>query len=149
MEMETDMNIMVAYDGSVEARDALKLAQKHLESFGGKIKVVKSVTRKHPLDHSVIQAAEEELEQEVRNQLSRNNTVYETHLVVSSDSAGRNIVWFAEIHEVDEIIIGARKRSKLGKLLLGSTAQYVILQAPCPVVTIKYILGRRPKAGTS
>ena len=135
--MVTNMNIMVAYDGSVEAKDALKLAQKHLESFGGKIKVVKSVTRKHPLDHRVIRAAEEELEQEIRDQLNGNTTVHDTHLVVSSHSAARNIVWFAEIHEVDEIIIGARKRSKLGKLLLGSTTQYVILQAPCPVVTIK------------
>ena len=131
------MNIMVAYDGSVEAKDALKLAQKHLASFGGKIAVVKSVTRKQPLDHSMIQAAEEELEREIRNQLNGNKTSYSTHLVVSSNSTGKNIIWFAEIGEVDEIIIGARKRSKVGKLLLGSTAQYVILHAPCPVISIK------------
>jgi len=131
------MNIMVAYDGSAAAKDALKLAQKHLASFGGKIEVVKSVTRKQPLDHSMIQAAEEELEREIRNQLNGNKTAYETHLVVSSNSTGKNIIWFAEIGDVDEIIIGARKRSKVGKLLLGSTAQYVILNAPCPVISIK------------
>lgn len=128
---------MVAYDGSAAAKDALKLAQKHLASFGGKIEVVKSVTRKQPLDHSMIQAAEEELEREIRNQLNGNKTAYETHLVVSSNSTGKNIIWFAEIGDVDEIIIGARKRSKVGKLLLGSTAQYVILNAPCPVISIK------------
>jgi nucleotide-binding universal stress UspA family protein len=135
--MEDNMKIMVAYDGSVEAKDALKLAQKHLSSFGGIIEVVKSVTRKQPLDHRVIQAAEEELEREIRNQLNGDKTSYETHLVVSSDSTGDNIIWFAEIEEVDEIIIVARKRSKVGKLLLGSTAQHVILNAPCPVVAIK------------
>ena len=70
------MNIMVAYDGSAEAKDALKLAQKRLKSFGGKIKVVKSVTRNHPLDHNVIQAAEEELEREIRNQLNGFKTSY-------------------------------------------------------------------------
>jgi len=131
------MNILVGYDGSNEAKDALKLAQKHAKSFGGKIMVVKSVTRNHPLDHSLIQAAEEELEREVRNQLNGGKTGYETSLVVSSRSTGKNIIWFAELEKIDEIILGARKRSKVGKLLLGSTAQYVIINAPCPVVTIK------------
>jgi nucleotide-binding universal stress UspA family protein len=39
--------------------------------------------------------------------------------------------------KVDEIYVGARKRSKAGKFLLGSTTQYVVLHAPCPVVTVK------------
>lgn len=130
------MNIMVAYDGSNEAKDALKLAQQHLNSFGGKIEVVKSVTRRQPLDHNMIQLAEEELEREISKQLNGDKTSYETHLVVSSDSTGKNIIWFAETAKVDEIIIGARKRSKVSKLIMGSTAQHVILNAPCPVVSI-------------
>ena len=35
-------------------KDALKLAQNHAKAFGGKIMVVKSVTRKRPLDLSEI-----------------------------------------------------------------------------------------------
>jgi nucleotide-binding universal stress UspA family protein len=38
---------------------------------------------------------------------------------------------------MEEIIIGVRRRSKVGKLLFGSTAQYVILKAPCPVVSVR------------
>jgi len=34
-------------------------------------------------------------------------------------------------------VVGVRRRSKVGKLLIGSTAQHVILNAPCPVVSIK------------
>ena len=131
------MNILVGYDGSNEAKNALKLAQKHAKAFGAKIAVVKSVTRHHPLDHSIIQVAEEGLEREIRNQLNGDNNSYETHLLVDSHSTGKNLVWFAELEKIDEIIIGARKRSKVGKLLMGSTAQYVILNAPCPVITIK------------
>ena len=131
------MNILVGYDGSNAAKDAFKLAQKHAKAFGAKIEVVKSVTRDHPLDYSLIQAAEEELKREIRDQLNEDKTSYETHLVVSSRSTGKNIIWFTELEEIDEIIIGARKRSKVGKLLLGSTAQYVVLHAPCPVITIK------------
>jgi nucleotide-binding universal stress UspA family protein len=117
--------------------DALKLARKHAKAFGAKIEVVKSVTRHQPLDHSSIQAAEEKLARTIRNQLNGDITRHQTRLLVSSRSSGENLVWFAEIEKVDEVIIGVRKRSKVGKLLMGSTAQYVILHAPCPVVSIK------------
>ena len=47
------------------------------------------------------------------------------------------LVEFAKRYKIDEIIIGIRRRSKVSKLVFGSAAQYVILNAPCPVVTIK------------
>jgi nucleotide-binding universal stress UspA family protein len=131
------MKILVGYDGSNEAKDALKLAQKHSKAFGVKIDVVKSVTRNHLLDRSLIQTAEEKLEREIRNQLNGDITSYKTRLLVSSRSSGENLLWFAELENIDEIIIGVRRRSKVGKLLLGSTAQYVVLHALCPVITIK------------
>jgi nucleotide-binding universal stress UspA family protein len=58
-------------------------------------------------------------------------------LSVRGLQAGEDIVLLAEENKVDEIIIGVRRRSKVGKLLFGSTAQYVILNAPCPVVSVK------------
>jgi len=51
--------------------------------------------------------------------------------------AGEDLVQLAVEHQVDEIIIGVRRRSKVGKIIFGSTAQYVVLNAPCPVVTVK------------
>jgi nucleotide-binding universal stress UspA family protein len=61
---------------------------------------------------------------------------YETHLLISEKSTGKNLVRFAEVIKAERIYIGARKRSKAGKFLTGSTTQSV-LNAPCPVVTIK------------
>jgi nucleotide-binding universal stress UspA family protein len=47
------------------------------------------------------------------------------------------LVEFAGQNEIEEIVISVRRRSKVGKLLFGSTAQCVILTAPCPVVSVK------------
>ncbi len=37
----------------------------------------------------------------------------------------------------DLIMIGLKRRSPLGKLILGSSAQRILLDAPCPVLTVK------------
>ena len=43
----------------------------------------------------------------------------------------------AESTEADFIVIGLRRRSPVGKLLLGSNAQRVLLDAACPVLAVK------------
>ena len=53
------------------------------------------------------------------------------------EAANRCVVQFAKDTGIDEIVIGIKRRSKVGKLLFGSTAQYTILNANCPVLTIK------------
>ncbi len=58
-------------------------------------------------------------------------------LSVRGLQAGEDLVELADEHKADEIIIGVRRRSKVGKLIFGSTAQYVVLNASCPVVSVK------------
>ena len=62
------------------------------------------------------------------------------HLVVHTmrgREASEEILAVAQEHRADLIVIGLRRRSPLGKLLMGSTAQRVLLDAPCPVLAVK------------
>lgn len=60
-----------------------------------------------------------------------------SHLLTRSLTPGEDIVTSAEEFEVDEIIIGVKNRSKVGKLLFGSTIRYVILKAHCVIVSVQ------------
>ena len=131
------MNILVGYDGSNVAREALELAKKRAKVWGAKIDVVNCMAQNRELEYEDIRKVEQKLDDEVRHILNSEKIPYETHLVVSGRESGEDLVQFAEENKVDEIIIGIRKRSKVGKLVFGSTAQYVILNSPFPVVSIK------------
>ena len=48
------------------------------------------------------------------------------------------IVRFAEERDVDLIVMGTHGRSGLQHVFLGSVAEKVVRQAPCPVLTVRY-----------
>ena len=130
------MKILVGYDGSKVAEDALKLAQKHAKVFNADIHIMTSLLQSHELGKEDIEEAESKLDN-LQMSFKLEKIACETHAPVSHLSAGEDLVQFAKDNKIDEIVIGVRKRSKVGKLVFGSTAQYVILEAPCPVVTVK------------
>ena len=131
------MKILVGYDGSNVGKEALKLARERAKAFEASIEVVFAMAQNRELKYEDIQKAEDKLQWEVKNILTENNIPYETHLVIANLNPGEELVEFAKQNKIDEIIIGVKRRSKVGKVFFGSTAQHVILNAPCPVVTIK------------
>ncbi len=135
---EADMKIMVCYDETKEAMAALQKAREYAKARNASLLlVVKSISRELPLKRSLIEETENKLDDEIKNLVKGDNIPYETLLLVGSPDVGEQLVKVAEKENIDQLVIGIVKKSKVGKLLFGSTAQYVILNAPCPVLTVR------------
>ncbi len=130
------MKILVGYDGSNVSKEAVSLAEKHANSFKAEIILAHSMVGGPEVPRKDFEMAENNLEFE-KNRLLDNKISCESILSVRGLEAGEDLVRLADENKVDEIIIGVRRRSKVGKLLFGSTAQFVILNASCPVVSVK------------
>ncbi len=133
---EEEMKILVGYDGTNSAKEALNLAKSHAKAFGASIQVVTSMQKGTESERQEIEQAERGLEY-AKSLFEEADIACNTHLLIRGLSAGEDLVEFANENQIGQIIVGVKRRSKVGKLLMGSTAQYVILQADCPVVTVK------------
>jgi len=129
------MKILVGYENSRVAEDALKIAVKRARAFNADIFVVTVLEQSRELQKDDIEAAEDRLENLKRTH-HFNDLVCETSAAVTFLSPAEYLVDFAQDNDIDEIVIGVKRRSKVGKLVFGSNALYVILNAPCPVVTV-------------
>jgi nucleotide-binding universal stress UspA family protein len=130
------MKILVGYDGSNSAKDAVELAITHAQAFDAEVILVTSLTGGSVTEEAEINNANEDLAA-AEKRLKDAGIPCESHLLVRGMQPGEDIVKFAAEKKVDSIIIGVKRRSKVGKLLFGSNAQYVIIKADCPVTTVK------------
>lgn len=62
---------------------------------------------------------------------------FSVHVTTAGAKASQALLRVSTLEDVDMIVIGVRRRSPVGKVVLGSNAQDVILSADCPVVAVK------------
>jgi nucleotide-binding universal stress UspA family protein len=135
-QQEVSMEIMVGYDDSRVAKDALDIAMRHAQAFDARVHIVTSMVSRIDIPKKEFDRVEKKLEY-AESLFKGKKISCKTHLLVRGLQAGEDLVQFAEDTDINEIVIGIRRRSKVGKLVFGSTAQYVILNATCPVLTVK------------
>jgi nucleotide-binding universal stress UspA family protein len=140
------MKLVFGYDGSTSAKSALSLVQKHAQEIKAKVYIVTSLLGENvPPEASAdnigknadaVKEAESRLEF-AQKTLAKEGIICETHLLIRGLEPGEDIVKFAKEVDADFVVVGIGKTSRVGKMFTGSTAQYVILEAPCAVITTK------------
>lgn len=132
------MKILVPFNNrSRSSRKALELAREHARVYEAEVLVATSADpTRNEKDLPPKEEAEKALS-EVEKEFEQAGIPCSTHLLIRGYSPGEDLVLFSREKEVDEIIVGVEKKSKVGKFFLGSLAQHLILKAPCPVVSVK------------
>lgn len=69
--------------------------------------------------------------------LDASGVSYDIRSFTADVEAADQLVGIANDHDAELIVIGLRRRSPVGKLILGSSAQRILLDARCPVLAVK------------
>lgn len=128
------MSVVVGYVATAEGDAALEAAVEETRRRGGRLVVVLS-ERGHRFG-----TGSGELEaqaEEVRQRLDEADVVHEVRQTTRGRDVADDIIAAAESTDGELIVMGLRRRSPVGKLILGSNAQRILLDAPCPVLAVK------------
>jgi nucleotide-binding universal stress UspA family protein len=138
--------LLLAYDGSEAAIQALSHAVDLARAFGAPMHVL-SVVR--PPDFGGMVETEAVIEQSRQHYQSVLRTVqsklaqepFKTHVHIVVGHPSEQIVRFAEGHGIDHIVVGHRGHSLFDRWLIGSVARQVVAYAPCAVTVVRYPTG--------
>jgi nucleotide-binding universal stress UspA family protein len=126
--------VVVAYTPRADGRAALHRAVEEVRLRGLRLVVVNASRGDALVDPGF--AAPEDVA-EVRAWLEGADVPHEIRQLPSGKEPADQVVDVADDLDAELIVIGMRRRSPVGKLLLGSNAQRVLLDASCPVLAVK------------
>lgn len=130
------MAIVVGYVPTREGRAALATAASEARLRNTKLVVINSNRGGRDLDAEEARRYEDELTA-VRKQLDEAGVEHEVRQLVRGMEPAEDLIAVAEEIGAQMIVIGLRRRTPVGKLILGSNAQRILLDAPCAVLAVK------------
>ena len=134
--------ILVATDGSEYSRRAMVRAVEFAEAYDTELYVV-AIVEIMPEIYSIAPQVVEEKVKKTEDYIAGIQKLADSHGIKSRgfvrDSAEpyNVIAEIAEKEQVGLIVMGSHGRTGLKRFLMGSTAERVIAQAPCPVLVVK------------
>lgn len=128
--------VVVGYVPKPEGEAALHRAVAEAKLRGARLVVVNSHRGGNEFDGDAATQADRDME-EVRRALDESGVEYDVRQLVRGFEPAEDLISIAEANSAELIVIGLRRRSPVGKLILGSNAQRVLLDAHCPVLAVK------------
>lgn len=128
--------IVVGYVPKPEGKAALSRAVEEARLRGSRLVVVNSHRGGREFDRDDAIETAGQLE-EVEVTLRATGVEYDLRQLVRGMDPAEDLVNVSAEVDAELIVIGLRRRSPVGKLILGSNAQRVLLDAPCPVLAVK------------
>jgi nucleotide-binding universal stress UspA family protein len=128
------MTILVAYAPRLEGQAALDKGMEIARRRQERLVVVNASPGGRQEDPSMSDVQDVE---RVEKLLADSGLDAEFKQFVRGQSAVSEIEALVDALHVSLLIIGLRKRSAVGKLILGSVAQELLLSVPCPVLAVK------------
>ena len=128
--------IVVGYTSTPEGEAALVRAMEEAQLRGARLEVVHSRKEGQDRDADDILRYNEAMER-ISQRLAEANVENHTHDYIQGHTPAEDIVACALETGAELIVIGLRHRTKTGKYLMGSVAQDVLLDAPCPVLAVR------------
>lgn len=125
------MAVVVGYVTTPEGKAALAAAITETRRRESRLVVV--LTHGPNADDESLDA----LADTVRDELDEADVAYEVRQISRTDDVAETLVSTAEELGAELLAIGLRRRSPVGKLILGTNAQRILLDAPCPVLAVK------------
>jgi nucleotide-binding universal stress UspA family protein len=122
------MTVLVAYAPAPEGREALTQGIAEAVLRKADLLVVNVGRSHHGLEQQEMKDIEEQL-QAAGRALTLESSVL--------SDPGDAVIQIAQDKDVDMIVVGLRHRSMVGKLILGSTVQRILLDATCPVLAVR------------
>ena len=130
------MTIVVGFVPTKEGRAALTRAVEEARTRRSRLVVINSNRGGRDYDDEASKAAESEL-QRVHDELVADGLELEVRQLVRGNEPAEDLISVANETNADLIVIGLRRRTPVGKLILGSNAQRILLDAPCAVLAVK------------
>lgn len=128
------MTVVCGYVPTPEGRAALLAAVSEAKLRGEDVAVLNTTRGNAALESRY--ASDEDMA-EVRQILEESGVAFTIEQKVTGQSGAEDLLEHAREHDASLIVIGLRRRSPTGKLIFGSAAQEILLDADVPVLAVK------------